>query len=136
MVGYSLSADSKASRNPHAVDGERERGRLTVAGLEVPVNNGDDGLAVEVQYAPGDLHCPVHQRARRDAFPSEGPIEGASPGVLHDQTQVGLLQTDPQQTHNVGMVEHGEEFGLLAHALQSLLRVLIGVPPGGLHRHL
>lgn len=109
---------------------------LTVAGLEVPVDNGDDGLAVEVEHAPGDLHGPVHQRARRDAFPCEGPVEGAAPGVLHDQTQVGLQQTHPQQSHDVGMVEHGEKFGLLTHALQSLLRVLVRVPSCCLHCHL
>ena len=114
----------------------RNKGNLTVAGLEVPVDNGDDGLVVEVEHPSGDLHGPVHQRARGDTFPCEGPVQRASPGELHDQTQVGLLQTHPQQRHDVGMVEHGEEFSLLAHALQSLLRVLIGVPSGRLHRHL
>lgn len=109
---------------------------LTVAGLEVPVDDGHDGLAVEVEHPAGDLHRPVHQRARRDAFPRQGPVEGPPPGVLHDQAQVGLQQTHPQQSHDVGMVEHGEKFGLLPHALQGLLRVLVGVPARRLHRHL
>lgn len=100
------------------------------------MNNGDDGLVVEVVHASGDLHGPVHQRTGRDAFPSEGPVEGASPGILHHQAQVGLLKTHPQQSHDVGMVEHGEELGLLTDALQSLLHVLIGVPSCCLHCHL
>ena len=100
------------------------------------MDDGDDGLGVEVEHAPGDLHGPVHQGAGRDAFPRQGPVEGAPPGELHDQTQVGLLQTHPQQSHDVGMVEHGEELGLLTHALQGLLHVLVRVASRRLHRHL
>lgn len=99
------------------------------------MNDGDDGLVVEVVHASGGLHGPVHQRTRGDALPSKGPVQGTAPSVLHDQAQVGLLQTHPQQGHDVGVVEHGEELGLLAHALQGLRHVLVGVPPRRLHRH-
>jgi hypothetical protein len=115
---------------------EGEEEALTVAGLEVPVYDGHDGLAVEVQHATGDLHGPVHQRARRDALPGQRAVQGAAAGELHHQAEVGLLQAHPQQAHDVGVLQHGEELGLLPHALQRLAGVLVRVPAGRLHRHL
>lgn len=111
-------------------------GNLTVAGLEVSVNDGDDGLVMEVVHSSCNLHRPVYQCARGDAFPSEGPVQRSPSSILHDQAQVGFLQAHPQESHDVGMVEHGEELGLLTHALQSLRHVLVGVAAGCLDGHL
>ncbi len=109
---------------------------LTVAGLQVSVDDGYDGLAVQVQHGSCNLYCPVHQRVRRDAFPSQGPVERPAAGVFHHQAEVGLLQAHSQKTHDVGVSQHGKELGLLTDALQRLRHVLIGVPSSSFHRHL
>lgn len=100
------------------------------------MDDGDDGLVVKVVHASRRLHGPVHQRARRDAFSCQGSVQRAPPRELHDQAQVGLLQAQPQESHDVGMAEHGEELGLLPDALHGLLQVLVRVTAGCFDRHL
>jgi hypothetical protein len=38
-----------------------------VAGLEIPMQDGHEGLLVQVEHAARDLHRPVDQHVREDA---------------------------------------------------------------------
>lgn len=110
------------------------------------MQDGDDGLVVQVEHAASDLHCPVHQDVRGDATSSaggpgpggggQGPVEGAAARELHDEAEVGLPQADPVQGNDVGVPQHGEELGLLPHALRRGCDVLVGILPRRLHGHL
>lgn len=112
------------------------------------MQDGHDGLVVQVEHAAGDLHRPVHQDVRGDAAASagspgprgggggQGPIEGAAAGELHDEAEVGLPQADPVQGDDVRVPQHGKELGLLPHALRRGRDVLVGVLPRCLHGHL
>ena len=60
-------------------------------------------------------------------------VESSPPGILHDQTEVGLLQADPQHPHDVNMLQEPEQFPLLQHLLLRLVLVLVLLAPGRLH---
>lgn len=115
------------------------------------MQDGDDGLVVQVEHAAGDLHRPVHQDVRGDAAApaggpggggggggggGQGPVEGTASGELHDEAEVGLPEADPVQGDDVGVPQHGEQLGLLPHALGRGRDVLVGILPRRLHGHL
>ncbi len=114
----------------------RTEGReLTVVGLEVSVDDGDDGPVVKVQHPAGDLHRPVDQNVRRDPSSGQSSAQRAAGRVLHDQAQVGLLQANALERDDVGVLEHGEEPGLVLDALGRDADVLVRILTGRFHRH-
>lgn len=109
---------------------------LTVAGLQIAVDDGNGGLLVQVLHALGYLHGPVDQDVRRDASAGERAVQRAALRVLHHQAQVGLLQTHAFEPDDVGVTQHGKQLGLLLDALRGGGDILVWVLARRLHGHL
>lgn len=105
---------------------------LTVAGLEVAVDEGDGGPGVQVSHPPGHLPGPVQQDSGGHPAPRQRPREGPPRRELHHQAEVGGLQADGTQGHHVGVPQAGVEPGLPPQAGRPRRPC---VPPCRLHRH-
>lgn len=90
---------------------------LTVDGLEIPMDDGNQGSLVKVVHALCNLHCPVDQEVRRDLLACQGLVEGPSAGIFHHQAEVGRAQANRLWHNNGGVAQHGKQRSLLAHVL-------------------
>ena len=110
---------------------------LTIGWLQVPVQNGDGGLVVQVVHAPANLHSPVCEHRGADGFPLlQYPAERPSLAVLHHQAQVGLLQTNSLQSNDVHVLQEPEQARFLQDILSSQCHVLLMLYASSLHCHL
>ena len=108
---------------------------LTVAGLEVAVDELHGRVLVQVVHAVGDLARPVEQHVGRQVPADERLAHAAAARVLHHQAQVRLGDADRLQLDDVAVVEEPEQLRLATHALEVVARPL-AQRTGHLHRHL